>query len=168
MNRRIFLAMALAIGSFSQSFAQELSAPTQEILLTVTGEISTTNAEDAVVFDLDLLKSLPSSSFSTKTVWTEGAQSFEGVALSDLLAAIGAEGTVLIASAINDYSVEIPVADAVKDGPILAYHLNGDTMSVRNKGPLWIVYPYDQNTDYQTETIYSRSIWQLDRIKVTK
>ena len=39
---------------------------------------------------------------------------------------------------------------------------------MRDKGPLWIIYPYDQNTDYQTEVIYSRSIWQLDRIEVLK
>jgi hypothetical protein len=29
---------------------------------------------------------------------------------------------------------------------------------------LWIVYPYDRSPDYQSETIYARSIWQLRRI----
>jgi hypothetical protein len=37
-------------------------------------------------------------------------------------------------------------------------------MSIREKGPLWLVYPYDLNKAYQSETIYSRSIWQLVRI----
>ena len=42
----------------------------------------------------------------------------------------------------------------------------GAPMSVRDKGPLWIVYPYDQNTDYQSEVVFSRSIWQLNRITI--
>ena len=58
------------------------------------------------------------------------------------------------------------VEDAVEGGPIIAYRLNGDRMSVRDKGPLWVVYPYDSDQVYQTEVIYSRSIWQLYRIDV--
>ena len=38
-------------------------------------------------------------------------------------------------------------------------------MSRRDKGPLWVIYPYHDNIDYRSETIYSRSIWQLDRIE---
>ncbi|MEC8574513.1 MAG: oxidoreductase, partial [Pseudomonadota bacterium] len=41
-------------------------------------------------------------------------------------------------------------------------------MSLRDKGPLWIVYPFDSDPAYQTEAIYSRSIWQLEEITVTK
>jgi hypothetical protein len=54
----------------------------------------------------------------------------------------------LRAKAINDYAIDIPLSDAVQGGPIVAYRLDGDTMSVRDKGPLWIVYPYDANADY--------------------
>ncbi|CAN0586856.1 unnamed protein product, partial [Ectocarpus sp. 12 AP-2014] len=61
--------------------------------------------------------------------------------------------------------VEVPVEDAVEDGPIIAYLSNGKPMSVREKGPLWIVYPYDSDPKFQTEVIYSRSIWQLDRLE---
>ena len=62
----------------------------------------------------------------------------------------------------------MPLTDAVEGGPIVAYRMDGETMSVRDKGPLWIVYPYDSDADYRTEVIYSRSIWQLDRIEVIK
>ena len=72
----------------------------------------------------------------------------------------------LKAVAVNDYAVEIPVTDAVEGGPIIAWERNGSTMSVRDKGPLWLVYPFDSVPAYQSEVIYSRSIWQLDRITV--
>ena len=41
-------------------------------------------------------------------------------------------------------------------------------MSVREKGPIWVIYPYDHDADYRTDTIFSRSIWQLDRIDVLR
>ena len=93
-------------------------------------------------------------------------QTFEGVSLGVLLEHVGADGAELNAVALNDYAVSIPTADAVEGGPIIAYSQNGEEMSVRNKGPLWIVYPYDGNEEYKSEEYYSRSIWQLDRIEV--
>jgi hypothetical protein len=46
--------------------------------------------------------------------------------------------------------------------------MNGAEMSIRDKGPLWIVYPYDASDDFRSEVVYSRSIWQLDRIEVIR
>ncbi len=117
-------------------------------------------------YSLEQLKALPVTSFETTTIWTTGSQTFEGVSLLALMNAIEvAEGTIQ-ATAINDYSVTIPMSDATADGPIIAYLTNGETMSRRDKGPLWIVYPYDSDIKYQNEIIYSRSIWQLDRISI--
>jgi hypothetical protein len=82
--------------------------------------------------------------------------------------AIGTETGTLLATAINDYTVEIPLSDATEGGPILAMRMNGEIMSLRDKGPLWVIYPYDQNAAYRSEVTYSRSIWQLDRIEVTQ
>ena len=138
------------------------SAQAEETLLTVTfdGKTQTFDRAALEAFDLEVIE--------TTTIWTNGAQTFEGVSLAAITDAIGAEEGKLLATAINDYTVEIPLSDAVENGPIIAMKLNGEEMSVRDKGPLWIVYPYDANTDYRTEVIYSRSIWQLDRIEVVQ
>lgn len=148
--------------------AEGLSKPSGQVILSISGELTHTNAEGVAEFDLAMLSEMPATSFETSTIWTEGVQQFTGVPLHTLLEAVGVAGTQLSASAINDYSVDIPVSDAQLGGPIVAYLRNGEEMSVRDKGPLWIVYPYDDNDDYQTETIYTRSIWQLDRIRVVK
>ena len=136
------------------------AAASAEVLLTLTG------AGEQRQFDRASLEAMPAATFTTKTSWTEGPQTFTGVPLIDFLGAVGVTGGTLRAAAINDYAVQIPVSDAVVDGPIIAYARNGEPMSVRDKGPLWIVYPYDSNPDYQSEVIFSRSIWQLDRIEV--
>lgn len=148
--------------------AAELETPKGDIILTVSGAISGHNDGSSAVFDAEMLMSLPSTEITTQTIWTEGPQVFVGVSLADLLAHVGATGTSLAATAINDYSVEIPTGE-IEDGvPILAYLMNGETMSVRDKGPLWVIYPYDSDPMYQSEVIYSRSIWQLDRIVVNE
>lgn len=170
MNRALRLvALALCISSLATAVsATDLELPNGPIVLTVDGAIAVTNAEDTAQFDMETLRSLPASSFVTTTIWTDGDQTFEGVSLANLMDLLGVDGGSIKATAINDYAVDIPVADAVANGPIVAYALNGEEMSVRDKGPLWVVYPYDSNAGYQSEVIYARSIWQLDRMTVER
>lgn len=151
--------------------SQPLPAPTGDVLLTVSGEVGRGNAKDSAgktvaKFDREMLAALPAAKIETTTLWTEGKQTFVGVPMQDLLAAVKATGTSLSATAINDYAVAIPVEDWSKGGPVLAYERNGAPMSLREKGPLWVIYPFDSGAEFRTEVIYSRSIWQLDRIVV--
>ncbi|MGJ8605184.1 MAG: oxidoreductase [Marivita sp.] len=166
---RVFYTAAIFVSmSLAPAWAQSLNAPQGDVILTVNGSIDTTNVDETAQFDLEMLQALESTTIETATIWTEGTKTFQGVTLADLVALLGVKGTTLRATAINDYAVEIPVSDAVQDGPIVAYLLDGDTMSVRDKGPLWIIYPFDSNSSYRTEVIYSRSIWQLDRIEAVE
>ena len=114
------------------------------------------------------LQAFTAEHFETSTIWTTGTQSFTGVSLADLLAHFDVTaqtaGVTIEARAVNDYMVEVPLSDAVAGGPIVAYLRNGKTMSLRGKGPLWLIYPYDQNLSYRTEAVYSRSIWQLSHL----
>ncbi|WP_284265623.1 oxidoreductase [Roseicyclus amphidinii] len=146
--------------------ASALEPARGDVLLTVSGAIGQTNAGDEALLDLELLVRLGTTEFETETIWTDGPQTFVGVELVDLLAALEAEGDILRAVALNDYAVEIPVSDAVEGGPIIAFLRNGEEMSVRDKGPLWLVYPYDNVAEYRSEVTYARSIWQLARIEV--
>ena len=137
-----------------------------DTLLTVSGDVSATDAGLTWQFEESDLRALPKVQFETDTIWTEGTQIFEGVSLSALLTHVGASDGNLLATAANDYIVSIPTSDAVENGPMIAYMRNGQKMSLRDKGPLWIIYPFAGNDAYKTEEYYSRSIWQLDRIEV--
>lgn len=165
--RNMIAGCAIVVASLTAVFAEGVETPVSEVVLTVSGNLSSTNDGKTAQFDMDMLRALDEKSFTTTTPWTEGKQTFTGVPLKTLLDVLGVEEGGLKATAINDYSVEIPVSDAVENGPIIAYLRNGKPMSVRDKGPLWIVYPYDADEKYQAEVIYSRSIWQLDRLEVS-
>jgi len=128
---------------------------------------STTGAEDNVtLFKIEDLMALPAVSFETATIWTEGVQSFTGVSLTELASHLGVSDGTLVLQAVNDYVVEFPLLAAVDGAPIIAYERNGAPMSRRNKGPLWVVFPYDSDPDFQTEEIFAMSVWQLVRITV--
>jgi hypothetical protein len=164
---RIAAAFALAL-TLTLPARAELAQPTGEAVLTVNGAIAQTNSEGAALFDMEMLQALPAVEFTTTTQWTEGPQTFKGVPLKALLESLGATGTKITATALNNYSVEIPV-DALKDDvPIVAYTINGETFSRRDKGPLWIVFPYDSGPDYQTELVFGWSIWQLATLSVSE
>jgi len=148
--------------------ADEIATPQGSVLLRMSGDIAKTNVGNEAHFDREMLAALPEMSITTTTIWTEDEQVFTGVALSDLLMAVGAGEGVLTATALNDYAIEIPYEDAAEGYALLAFERNGKPMSVREKGPLWIVYPYDSDAKFQSEVYYSRSIWQLDRLAVAR
>jgi len=158
----IIAALTLAAGTGS---ADDLPAPEGDVVLTVTGHIHEKNVEDSAAFDMAMLEALPSVEVTTETIWTEGPQTFVGVELKELVEMLEATSDSFRATAINDYAISIPREDAIEGGAVVAYKQNGEYMSRRDKGPLWVIYPYDDNIDYRSETIYSRSIWQLDRIE---
>jgi hypothetical protein len=99
-------------------------------------------------------------------LWTNGLQQFRGVLLKELVDRLKIEAGTLEASALNEYLIEIPLEDAIEGGALIAYERNGKPMSVRSKGPLWMIYPYDRDEKFRSETYYARSIWQMDLIEV--
>jgi hypothetical protein len=120
--------------------------------------------------DLADLDAMPQESFVTGTLWTEGETRFSGVPLAVLLdqAGIGDDATRIELVALNDYKVEIPLDEIEDTRPIVATRMDGKVMAVRDKGPYWLVYPYDEDIRYRTEAIYARSIWQLGQLRVSE
>jgi hypothetical protein len=164
-RRHWLIAAATALaGAPPQAWA--LAAPKGKVLLSVTGRVTQRNADDRADFDLAMLDALPQHGFTTSTPWYKTARAFSGPLLRDVLAAAGASGSTLGAIALNNYKVEIPAEDAQKFKVLLATRMDDKPMAVRDKGPLFIIYPYDDSADLRSERYYSRSAWQLRKIDV--
>ena len=72
-------------------------------------------------------------------------------------------------SALNNYIAMVPVRDFHQYDVILAMHANGQEMRIRDHGPLFIIYPFDDVpalTHELYEVTMSRSIWQVNRIDI--
>jgi hypothetical protein len=146
--------------------AQTLPAPSGEVILTVDGSIGNTTDGKSAQFDRAMLEELGWSVLETTTPWTEGVVKFEGVSGRELLAAVGAKGEMVEALALNDYVANIPLADFMNYDILLALRANGVDLTVRDKGPIFIIYPLDSQPELNNEDIYSRCVWQLTRLTV--
>ncbi len=170
LNRRNALALALALTCFTltcavrDAVAQQVAASTSaDTILTIGGKVREGRPVELTRADIERL---PRAVIRTTTPWHEGVQVFEGVPLADLLNHVGAAGAKLSVVALNHYKTEIPVADVTAHRPILAYLRNGNAMPVRDKGPLFVIYPYDASPALKNEVYYSRSAWQVRSIVV--
>ena len=157
------LACVLAL----PTFAGGLQSPTGRVLLTVSGEIGTHNSNDAVKFDRQMLETLDWREIETFTSFTTGPQRFSGPTLASVLEAVEAGGSELRLTAINDYSSQIPLTDASAHDVLLALDHNGNPMRIRDKGPIWVVYPLDE-AQASRQLFDNQMVWQLDRIVVVE
>lgn len=164
MRATIFSVLFLvSLCAFTPVFADD-----EPVLLTL--EITSEEGGESEIATLTRsdLMAFPAVSFTTRTNWTTGPMTFSGVALMTLLEHFGVTEGEIELMAINQYSVLLAVDEPTNDGAILAYLMDGNPMTPRDKGPIWMVYNYDADRKYRTETVFSRSIWQLDRIIISR
>jgi hypothetical protein len=161
------LATAQAPGGTAGPAAPAVPAvPSGPVVLTVRGRVSRPNAGDRADFDMAMLAALPQREFSTRTPWFNEARRFTGPLLRDVLAAAGAQGRTALLIALNDYRVEMPLEDAERYDVLVARLLDGRPMAVRDKGPLFVIYPFDARAELRSAAYHARSAWQLRTIDV--
>jgi hypothetical protein len=146
--------------------AGSLSSPTGPVVLTVSGRISNTNAGNNAEFDMAMLEALPGRTARVTTPWAEGVNAFQGPLTRAVLEAVGAQGTKLKVRALNDYSAVVPAEDFMKLDVILALKKNDAYLTVRNQGPIFVIYPFDTNPNLYNEVYFGRSVWQVKSIEV--
>jgi hypothetical protein len=131
-----------------------------KIILTVNGKSPVTEVQlsDA------MLAKMPQKSMTLTTPWYPNPQTFEGPLLRDVLKLANIKSGNITLKALNDYAISIPVADAQQYDVIVARLLNGKPMSIREKGPLFIVYPFHEHDELRKTDYYRRCSWQLRSI----
>jgi hypothetical protein len=169
IRREFLLLGALAPAALAAPLAyggEKLAPPRDRAILSVTGAIANTNAPGRADFDLANLEHLGLSRLVTWTPWTEGEIEFEGVLARRLMEAVGAAGTEIQATALNGYEQTIPLDDFQSYDVLLALRMNGAAMRVRDKGPIWIIYPWSDHPELDDFVTRGKSIWQLAAMDV--
>ncbi len=162
-HRRQVLSTIAATLVGARSAAAETAAEAKERLLTVDGKTASGRTFN---FTRDDLLRLGVARISTHTPWHDGLIDFDGVLARDLMTFVGARGEKAAIFALDDYQVDVPLEDFKQFRAIFAHSMNGKPLTVEEKGPLFLVYPYDSNPQLATETYYARSIWQISRIRI--
>lgn len=142
-----------------------LGSPTADaarVCPSMTITISASGATDRV--GCDVLDALPMAEIRTDTPWTDGPSRFEGYPLYELLIALGLQGRDIEAAALDDYSATLCWDLVATYRPVLATVQDGRPLSVRSRGPFWLILPFDDHPELQNDTHFFKAVWQLDRI----
>lgn len=158
----------LLLLTFLLTYPAYAGLPTAEgsILLTITGKIRHTNQPGRAEFDQQLLESLEQHEITTHNPWFPGNNVYRGPLGRALVEAVGADkSSRMRISSLNGFIAEIPVSDFIEYDVVFALQINGQMQRVRDRGPLFTIYPFDQHPHLNTEMHYHRSVWQVKSIE---
>lgn len=128
-------------------------------LLTVSGKITETNRgpinefadalfaklevqfEAAYEFTSDDLKALPQATITAGYPNWPSKVTVKGPTLKDILAKVGAAGSVVSVRAVDGYAPEFNLSEIDVDKFILAIEADDKPLGMGGRGPLWLVFP---------------------------
>jgi hypothetical protein len=140
-------------------------APVGKPLLTLTGAVTNRNDASAVVFDQRTLNAMAIGTTSTYEPFDKTTMTFNGVPTADLLARAGiAPGATKVhLHALDDYEVDLRVADFADRRVLLATKADGAPIPIKKGGPIRLVFPADSTVGKNRDLW----IWSIDAITVT-
>jgi hypothetical protein len=139
-------------------------APSGRPVLTINGAVSNHNEGDAVAFDLPALDAMATVTTRIHEPFVQKDLTFTGVPMITLVtrAGIATTATTLRLHALDDYKVELTVADIADPGVLLATKVDGTRIPVSAGGPIRLIFPpgsaLGRNKDMW--------IWSIDSITV--
>lgn len=147
--------------------ADRLSKPENPIILSVTGKIDRFNAQDSLLLNREQVMLAGVVEYDVTDPFLQRPVRFRGVLMRDLLALAGVhqDAESLYITALNDYSVDVPISE-VTDRPVLfALDQDGVPMTPDFRGPAMLVFPYD-HFPYEHLVYEALWIWQIASIEV--
>ncbi|NJO81614.1 MAG: molybdopterin-dependent oxidoreductase [Blastochloris sp.] len=120
-------------------------AAAEDVVLTVTGNITVTNNGDQLDFDLPTLERLGLVEYETQDEGIGIRGVYRGVLLADLLRVAGVDLTTMQyvrARGVDNYEKDLP--RTVLQWPVvIATSRDGKRIPFAERGPLEIIFPYD-------------------------
>jgi hypothetical protein len=145
-----------------------IPAPSGEVILTITGNVSVTNAGDALELDMPTLEQLGLVKYSVLDPYLNAETTYTGLLMSDLAKVLGVTGpeAVFRFVALDDYQVDLTLDQFQKWPILLATRANDEYMTIENSGPTRIIFPYDTYPDLNPVRYNDYWIWNIASIEV--
>jgi hypothetical protein len=149
------------------SAGDDIPAPTEDVVVTVTGKIDHPNVDDSIQMDIPTIESVGLVDYKMTDPFENVDVTFRGPLMSELLDLWGvpADATILHMVALNDYSVDVPISDLREYPVIFAIMQNSAYMPIETRGPAMLVYPYD-DFEFDRALYDNYWIWQIKSIEV--
>lgn len=142
--------------------------PSGEVILTISGDVSVTNVDDTLQLDMPTLERLGLVKYSLVDPYSNEDAVFTGVLMSDLVKVLGITDSskVLHLVALDDYQVDLTMAQTELWPIILATRNNDEYITVDNSGPTRIIFPYDVYPELDPGEHVVDWIWSVSSIRV--
>lgn len=183
LRRVVFLVMVLVlaacgskpaasaytvVSAASLKAGEAIPAPTGDTVLTVSGAISVKNDGDNLLLDMATLEKFGLVKYEVSDPWLNAKNTYTGVLMSDFLKFVGASSsaTTVSLTALDDYQVDIAIADIQKWPILLATQNNGAYMTIDNNGPTRIIFPYDTYSDIDQVAYKDLWVWNIKTVEI--
>jgi hypothetical protein len=136
-------ALGIVISPVTLTFGQSIPLPTEKPVFTMTGMISASNRAGALVFDRSTVERLGVHQVRLYEPWNKEDEDFRGVWLQDRIAVAGVkpEAVKLHIVALDDFTVDLTLADIRAGGIMLATRAgDGSMLPIDKGGPTRIVF----------------------------
>jgi hypothetical protein len=183
MNRAVYLILVLTVIILAACGSQDagayetvapaaieagsaIPAPTEDVVLTISGNITITNVDETLALDMPTLEKLGLVKYRVTDPWLQAEATYTGVLLADVLKFAGASESVTTVEviALNDYAAEVPMAEIEAWPVLLATQVDGHHMTIENNGPTRIIFPYDSHSDVTSAR--NMSVWNIGSLVV--
>lgn len=165
LTRGTHLTLAAILLAGTMSLANLASAPihAQEaagIILEIA------NGERVLEFSLADLDAMEQRHASFETMWGLGGD-WQGVALKDLLEEAGMlDAAAVRVSALDDYAVDIALAEIMAEDPILAARVDDAPLEADNMGPLILIWPSQAAAAFDGTQSLAYWVWSVSHIEI--
>ena len=143
-----------------------IPAPADNVVLIISGNITITNVDDTLVFDMATLEKLGLVKYTVNDPWLQSEVAYTGILLADLLKYAGSPDSVTAVEvvALDGYAAEIPISEVQEWPVLLATQADGQHMTIENNGPTRVIFPYDSHSDITAAR--NMSVWNVERLEV--
>lgn len=148
------------------SAGDTIPMPAEDVVLTISGNITITNLDDTLAFDMPTLEKLGLVKYTVNDPWLQTEVSYTGILFADLLKYAGAPDSVTAVEAIalDGYAAEVPISEVQEWPVLLATQADGQHMTIENNGPTRVIFPYDSHSDITAAR--NMSVWNVERLEV--
>lgn len=155
--------MVKFITTLPTTFAAFLVATSLQAAPTLT----ISNSDQELILDRTELEAFPQTRIVTTSPYYDGTAEFTGPSLSRVLESFELSGdTRIILRALNDYRVDGNLKELLAMDPVVATRMDSEPMSVRDRGPFWLMLPLSDRPELDEQEFHRFMIWQLEAISL--
>lgn len=124
------------------------------------------NQEKYIVYINDIDEKYVES-ISTNTPWHDDIAKYTGILIQNFLEQYeNGEFSEISISAMNGYTVDADIRTFVNAGAMLVWLMNDAPISVHNKGPIVVIFPWSQNGSLREDIFTSLAVWHVNSIHI--